>query len=275
VRLGESSLHACHSCGSWTYLPRPNAHAQAKIHDNTDYFDHPYFKLRRAIAPRQRQRCHEVIGRLSCALDISSLRGERLLDIGCDTGIFLKVAQEEFGIVPVGIDVSQRAVRAALNRGVEAFGLRIEEAPAELAGFRLVTAIDLIEHVPDPGAFLQQVRERLRPGGVLYLETPNIRSAVYRFGRWLSSATGGRPAQLFERLYPPQHIQYFTPESLRVLAHNAGFDVVRLGTRVLPSADIAAGWAARIPISALQAFDTIFKSEILIWTVLRRRVQEV
>ncbi len=162
VRLGKSGLYECRSCGSWTLLPRATADEQAEIHDDDDYFDHPYFKLRREITPRIRRRCRDVFARLSCALEIASLRGERFLDIGCDTGVFLKAAQEEFGIVPVGIDVAQRAVQVALSQGVEAFQGRIEEAPAELAGFRGATAIDLIEHVPDPCAFLVEVRKRLQ-----------------------------------------------------------------------------------------------------------------
>ncbi len=275
MRLGKCSLVACRSCGSWTYQPRPGASAQAKVHDSSEYFEHPYFELRRAITPRQSQRCREVFERLSGDLDINSLRGERILDIGCDTGIFLKVAEEEFGIIPIGIDVAHRAVELARQRGLEVYNVGIEEAPSALADFRLVTAIDLIEHVPDPGAFLHQLRQRLRSGGLLYLETPNIRSAVYRFGRLLFRVTGGRPPGLLERLFPPQHVQYFNPESLRHLAHEAGFDCIRVGTRALQAADIAAGWAPRLPIAALQALDRLSKNEILIWAVLRRGVQEV
>ena len=270
VRLGKSGLYECRSCGSWTLLPRVTASEQAGIHDDADYFDHPYFKLRREITPRIRGRCRDVFARLSSALEIASLRGERFLDIGCDIGTFLKAAQEEFGIVPVGIDVAERAVRVALSQGVNAFQGRIEEAPAVFAGFPAATAIDLIEHVPDPRAFLMEVRNRLRPGGVLYLETPNIRSAVYQFGKLLSSVTGGKPEGLFERLFPPQHIQYFTPSSLPRLIEDAGFTTVKLGTRVLPAADIAAGLSAKIPLSALQAYDKLLSSEILIWAVLKR-----
>lgn len=274
MRLPEFALFGCESCGSWTCLPRPSASEQAKVHDSGEYFDHPYFKLRRDITRRQRQRCREIFERLSCGLEIGTLHDKRILDVGCDTGIFLAVAQEEFGIVPIGLDVARRAVEEALKRGVEAYAARIEEAPAALIGFPLVTAIDVLEHVADPAAFLHQVRTRLQPGGVLYLETPNIRSVVYRFGKLLSTLTGGRPLRLFERLFPPQHIQYFTSESLALLARNAGFDIVRLGTRILPREDIAAGRFAQAPIAVLQALDRLAKTEILIWAVLRRGVQE-
>ena len=269
MRLRSSCLRACRCCGSWSYFPRDGASGQAALHDSEEYFDHPYFTVRRAMVRAQR-RCREVFRRLSAAIDIPSLRGQRLLDLGCDTGAFLKAAQEELGVAGVGIDVSGRAVAAARQQGVEAYRTAVEQAPAELSDFPVATAIDLLEHVPYPEAFLRAVRARLRPGGVVYLETPNLRSVVFGFGRRLSLITGGRPAALLERLFPRQHIQMFTAGSLRGLSQRAEFEVVRVGTSVLPASDIAAGVAARLGIGALQLCDRIIGTEILLWAVLRR-----
>jgi 2-polyprenyl-3-methyl-5-hydroxy-6-metoxy-1,4-benzoquinol methylase len=270
VRVATCCLYTCGTCGSWTYFPRGGAAGQAALHNNDVYFDHPYFMLRRTPTLAQRRRCQDVSARLSAALQLSSLRGQRWLDIGCDTGLFLKTVQQEFGILPVGIDVSERAVRMAREQGVEAYQLTIEDAPAEMADFPLATAIDLIEHVADPHEFLQRVRERMLPGGVVYLETPNIHSWVYRFGRALLRVTGGRPRALVERLFPPQHIQYFTRESLASLARVAGFEVVSLTQRALPSSDIAASRLALLAMAALQSCDRLSRTEILLCAVLRR-----
>ena len=198
------------------------------------------------------------------------MRGQRLLDIGCDTGVFLRAASEEFGVVPIGIDVSARAVEAARQAGIEAYQTLLEEAPDRLSEFPLVTAIDVIEHVPDPGAFLRQVRSRLAPGGVLYVETPNIRSAVYALGRALSHVMDGSASGMIQRLFPPQHVQYFNAHSLNRLAKDSGFEVVQVDTRVLPLSDIAASPATRWAVGLLQALDRILRREILVWAVLRR-----
>jgi 2-polyprenyl-3-methyl-5-hydroxy-6-metoxy-1,4-benzoquinol methylase len=270
LRLGRNYLRICGACGSWTYLPRATAAEQSAIHDTEEYFDHPYFQLRRVITPSHRRRVRELFRRVSAAMDVEALRGERVLDIGCDTGAFLKAAQQEFGIVPVGVDVGRRAVEVARQDGVEAYHTAIEQAPAGLSGFSLITAIDLIEHVPNPGALLGEIYGRLRAGGVAYIETPNIRSVVYRFGRRLSTITGGRPASLIERLFPPQHIQYFTDRSLRELAGRAGFQVVSITTRPLPASDIAASRVALLPIQSLQAADRVLGTEILLCAVLQR-----
>jgi len=193
-----------------------------------------------------------------------------MLDIGCDTGGLLKAAQAEYGIMPVGLDVAARAVEVAKANGLEAYHASIEEAPAQVAGFRIVTAIDLVEHVVDPRVFLREVWSRLHPGGLLYVETPNIRSVVYRFGRALGLVTGNRPLALFERLFPPEHIQYFTPRSLERVAREVGFEVVSVGTRPLPASDISASFFAVASVQVLQMLDRLKGSGILICAVLRR-----
>lgn len=270
VQLRDSYLCECQSCGAWTYLPRASADRQAALHDNATYFDHPYFKLRRDPTRAQRRRCADVFARIGSAVELGTLRGQPWLDIGCDTGLLLRAARDELGVVPVGIDVAKRAVEIARQQGVDAYQFSIENVPPQLSGFPVVTAVDLIEHVPDPGEFLRRVRERICPRGVFYLETPNIRSAVYRFGRALAQLTSGRPAGLIERLFPPQHIQYFTAESLSLLAQSSGLEVVSLIQRSLPPEDIAASAWARLPIAALQALDRLAGTEILLCAVLRR-----
>ncbi|HEV2688633.1 MAG TPA: class I SAM-dependent methyltransferase [Bryobacteraceae bacterium] len=273
VRLGKSQLRACESCGSWTYLPRPNSTEQAAIHDTEDYFDHPYFELRRHLSPAVLRRCRHVFARLAKAANIETLRGQRMLDIGCDTGAFLQAAAQEFGVVPVGIDAATRSIATAQQQGIEAYRTPIESAPEHLRDFPVITAIDLIEHVTDPAGFLREIRKRLRPDGVVYLETPNIRSMVYRIGRGLSHLAHGRPESLFERLFPPQHVQYFTLESMAALCRRAGFEIITIDTRALPWDDIAASPPVRAAMATLQMLDRSMGTTILICAVLRRPLE--
>jgi 2-polyprenyl-3-methyl-5-hydroxy-6-metoxy-1,4-benzoquinol methylase len=268
VRLPGSCLKECRSCGTWSHLPRPAAQHQAAIHNTGEYFDHPYFALRRKLSPALRRRCRDVFDRLG--LEPAKLAGTRLLDIGCDTGAFLLAAREQFGIEPVGIDVSDRAIAQARQQDVEAYVSVIQKAPVHLAGFEIATAIDLVEHVADAPALMQAIRKRLRRGGLLYMETPNIRSSVFGFGSCLSRVIGGRPSKLIGRLFPPHHVHIFTAEGFRHLAESAGFEVVRLHTRVLPARDIAASSFALALIEALQLCDRILGREPMIWAVLRR-----
>jgi 2-polyprenyl-6-hydroxyphenyl methylase/3-demethylubiquinone-9 3-methyltransferase len=270
VRLVGGQLRACAVCKTWVYYPRPDQTEQSSIHDTPDYFEHPYFKLRRTLNPAQLRRCTQIFQRIAGAIDLSGLRGRRMLDIGCDTGAFLLAAAQVTGVVPIGIDVNHKAVSTAIGSGIEAYCGTLETAPAHLHDFPLITAIDLIEHVSDPGALLVAIRSRLCPGGLTYIETPNIRSTVYRIGRWLSILTAGHPAGLYKRLFPEQHIQYFTRESLSTLVRSCGLEVVQLGERHLPFEDIAASNPVRAAMATMQAIDRLSGERILIWSVLRR-----
>ncbi|HEY2844667.1 MAG TPA: class I SAM-dependent methyltransferase [Bryobacteraceae bacterium] len=270
VRLDSSQLRECSSCGTWVYFPRPQAAEQAAIHDTEDYFEHPYFELRRRSGEAQLRRCRQIIAHLTLDRGTDFFRGQRLLDIGCDTGLFLTTAAKEFGVQPIGVDVGARAVAVAARQGIEVYRASLETAPESLHELAAITAIDLIEHLSDPAAFLREIRKRLRPGGVVYLETPNIRSTVYAAGRVLSRMTGGWPAPLYQRLFPAQHIQYFTRSSLAALANACGLELARMGTRVLPWDDIAASGLVRAGMAGMQTLDRISGEQILIWAVLRR-----
>ena len=269
VRTASVHLYRCAECEAWSSHPRVEASRQAARHDSEQYFEHPYLRRRREQFERADARCREVFERLSCAVDIGSLRGQRLLDVGCDTGQFLACAARRFGIRPVGVDVAARAVEIAAAAGIEAYHTTMEDAPARLAGFPVITAIDVIEHVADPARFLRDIRGRLAGGGAAYVETPNIRSAVYSLGRALCGVARGRPEAVFRRLFPPEHVQYFTAASLRRLAADAGLEMVRLGRRTLPTRDIAVGLPVRAALGLIQAADRLAGREILIWAVLR------
>ncbi len=270
VRLGNTRLIRCVACHSWTHLPRLSAQGQAALHDSADYFSHPYFRNRRQATEALGRRCRETFTRINSGIDLASLRGQRMLDVGCDTADFLMSAKAHFGVIPVGIDVSGRAVEHATAKGVEAYHTDLESAPEELKNFSVITAIDLIEHLTSPSLFLREARTRLRPGGVVYLETPNIQSMVYQAGRILCDLTGGRPEKFFERLFPAHHVQYFTRTGLSDLAEKCGFEVVDIGLRRLLLADLGVSIPVRICVMALQLLDQLRREMVLIWVVLRK-----
>lgn len=265
-----SRLVDCLECGSWTFLPRPTPRQQAELHDNEDYFEHPYFEGRRTRTQVVEQRCRELFSRIGDHVDPEHFRGLPMLDIGCDTGDFIAAASRLYGVRPLGVDVAGRAVEAARDRGVEAYCGDLQSAPEGVTNLPLITAIDLIEHLTDPADFLREAHQRLAPDGYLYLETPNIGSLIYQFGAWLSRRTGGRPSALIDRLFPPQHVEYFTQESLAWLAKQTGYRVVAIGKRALPFRDLGVSLPLRIALSAVQGGDSLLNRNILLYALLQR-----
>jgi hypothetical protein len=88
----------------------------------------------------------------------------------------------------------------------------------------------VIEHVRDPIATLRRAWELLRPGGILFGETPNIDCWDFRlFGRYWGA------------LHFPRHIALFSPETIRAACEQTGF----VGTRIVPRLRTV-GWSAGI-----------------------------
>ena len=114
------------------------------------------------------------------------------------------------------------------------------------------------------------MHDRLRPGGVAFVETPNTGSTIYRAGRVLGGVTGGSPKGVMRRLFPPEHVQYFSRRGIELAADRAGLRVVAAGTRRLPMSDIAVGLPLRLVLGAMQLPDAVLGQGALRWALLRR-----
>jgi 2-polyprenyl-3-methyl-5-hydroxy-6-metoxy-1,4-benzoquinol methylase len=140
----------------------------------------------------------------------------RLLDVGCATGIFVRVAHEA-GWRTTGFDASAWAVMQARARcpSAEFHSGRLEELSFAKGGFDVITMWDVLEHVSAPLYTLLRVREWLTPEGWLFLSLPNADSLVAR--------TMGRRWVLLLR----EHLWYFSPMTISGLLRRAGFEPVR------------------------------------------------
>ncbi len=139
----------------------------------------------------------------------------RLLDLGCSTGYFLNAARLDFETL--GVEPSLWACEYARSRlRLDVISGTLDQARLPPSSFDVVAMIDVIEHLGDPQATLHDVASLLRPGGLLYLLTPNVQSLTARLlrARWW----GLRPA----------HLYYFSPHTLTAMLGRAGFEVVLL-----------------------------------------------
>jgi cyclopropane fatty-acyl-phospholipid synthase-like methyltransferase len=103
------------------------------------------------------------------------LKGKKLLELGCSSGMFLSFAQHE-GLKVHGLDISKLAVEEAkMATHAEAYpcDLSKENIPFAKDQFDIVVAFDLVEHIRDLAHLFSEVQRVLRPGGFFYFITPN------------------------------------------------------------------------------------------------------
>lgn len=152
----------------------------------------------------------------------------RVLDVGCGAGAALLAMRERGKWDLWGLEPDEAAAVRARARGldVETGGLMTSARPR--ASVDLIRMGHVIEHVLDPLGTLRLAWKLLRPGGVLFGETPNTDCWDFRlFGRYWGA------------LHVPRHITFFDHRSLRDALARAGFVDVRIVPRLR-----TVGWSA-------------------------------
>lgn len=137
-----------------------------------------------------------------------------LLEIGCAYGFFLLEAQRRFEVT--GVELSPHAVDVCRSRGLPVHCGSVEDGFLQhRAPFEAAVMLDVIEHLEDPDRALHAVREVLRPGGLLVITTGDWASLVSRVTR-----------SAWRLMTPPQHLFFFSKQTLAQMLGRLGFEVV-------------------------------------------------
>ncbi len=144
----------------------------------------------------------------------------RLLDVGAGIGGLVSLAQS-MGFDAEGIELNPRLVGIATERGLNVRQARAEDLDVR-GEYQVVTLMDLLEHVSNPLAVLERVRDSLRPGGELIVYTPNHAAAVVLAAHALASV--GLDFAVRE-IFGRNHVTFFDRKTLRSTLDRAGFEV--------------------------------------------------
>jgi SAM-dependent methyltransferase len=142
----------------------------------------------------------------------------RWLDIGCGSGTLLRAAAAE-GWEAVGTEIAPAIVDAMRAQGLDARLGSTQELDLPSGGFDVVSAVEVLEHVPDPDDLIAEAARLLRPGGALYVTTPH--------GRGISSRLLGANWSV---VAPPEHLQLFSSSGIRSAVSRGGLRTVSLAT---------------------------------------------
>lgn len=143
----------------------------------------------------------------------------RLLDVGCSNGVFVHIANS-LGIQAEGVDPSPKAVEDGVKKGLKLHQGYLQDIAFEDGSFDVVTMYEVIEHVANSTDLIRECARILRPGGLLLIGTGNVNSwtRYIRRGKWdfLNDHVG--------------HINFFSPQSLKIVAPRFGFHMVKVST---------------------------------------------
>jgi 2-polyprenyl-3-methyl-5-hydroxy-6-metoxy-1,4-benzoquinol methylase len=254
--LGGWRLLRCAGCGSGLLDPRPTPDAIGKAYDG-EYVPYKHRPARPAPTGR-RDRARRAVADAylarrwgyaalparpalsAVAVVMPSLRrasdrlvrfaaappagGARLLDVGCATGAYIELMRS-LGWDTHGLEMDQGAVETARGLGLSVRqGMMSDLDPGVDGTFDHITVGHVIEHTHEPVEALEAAFRVLRPGGRIWVGTPNLGSLGARLfrSRWRA-------------LEPPRHLVLFTPDSLSLALRAAGFSDIRV-VRARPSA---------------------------------------
>jgi len=155
-------------CGTIFTRAQIKAETLEELYDH--YYDAAQFEMPTVVA--------QSLERVVFSFEPFRLTG-RILDIGYGEGGLLQFAEKQAWQC-FGTEISPRSLAYGKERGWIVTDKAADDPRFLLQSFDVVTMIELLEHVPNPREILQAAARWLRPGGLLYLTTPNAKSLNQR-----------------------------------------------------------------------------------------------
>ncbi len=183
----------------------------------------------------------------------------KVMDVGCSTGVFATQLVAA-GYDVAACDISEAACEEARGR-LGAARVRhgtIESMSQEFAegSFDAVTLMDVIEHFENIVEPLRAIRRLLKPGGVLFVRTPTLRSPFFCIADASYTLTRGRYTKAIQRIYHAEHLYFFNHDSLQRLLSDTGFEMVTMAFdplfwRTFKEAELRHGIAINTALTAV------------------------
>ena len=208
LEFGVCSVIECIQCGQLRTYPEPSPEAlEIEYSQLNEKYSTGFME------DEQRQK---LWGRFSNGIldEISpfSNNNGKLLDVGCQFGELLFLAKK-LGYEADGLEINQGNVDYVRSQGFKVYPTILEEANIPDNYYDVIVASQVLEHVPTPKQFLEEISRILRPNGILFIGVPCFESVIplhLKRSEWYA-------------LLPEEHIWQFGTESLTSLLKKTSF----------------------------------------------------
>ena len=191
-------------------------HDKKRYENSSSAVAHLALKQSEAYARLESGKVAYIAGRLQ---QLAGNTG-KILDIGSSNGALLD-AMKHYGWDAFGIELNASSVKLCQEKAQQVVcGEYPKDLPADWGPFDAIAALDVLEHMPDPRAFLLVLKAHLKPGGWLIVQVPNFNSL-------LSTIEGPLNSNICHG-----HWSHFSEDSLNRVIKDAGFETRLLETYI-------------------------------------------
>jgi len=148
---------------------------------------------------------------------------DRIMDIGCGAGLFLEVAFQNGWNTCVGIDANRRYSEFYQEaKGIQYIQSSFEELDRERLGtnYDCITLWNVLEHLFDLQGIVSEIKNMLKPRGLLFIMVPNVESMATRLIREKSATFNWK------------HLSHFSPSSLKTLMSHHDLQCIHMETAI-------------------------------------------
>lgn len=138
----------------------------------------------------------------------------KILDVGCATGLFLKVAQSR-GHQVVGLEPNPKMAKSSQKKGLNVINGYFPNDISDQNKFDIIIFNDVFEHIPDLSIILSGVNDRLDKNGMLIINLPNSNGFFFKLGAILYKVGFTNLwDRLWQKMFYTPHLHYFNEKSL-------------------------------------------------------------
>jgi len=235
----------CLACGSLFNSPRPpqrmmdryiRESESVKFWASRFYKETESSRRERLFAPRA-----ELVHKVARSY---GLTGTTFADVGSGYGVLLQeIARVDGFDEVIGIEPAPDLAQVCRDKGFRVVEKLAEDMePGEISA-GVITSFEVLEHLYEPGKFLEGIWSMLQPGGVLLLTTLTCSGFDIQLLREHSKS-----------IYPPHHISLMSVDGIEQLVKRCGFDLLELTTPGRLDVDIVYNIVAQDPSIELPRF---------------------